>query len=367
MKKQTKQNPADIINEQREQVVTKILEDMKRDNLHWAVPYLPFFSPRNPVSGTIYQGGNRIHLAFIGYMRGFTDNRWCTFNQIRDAGWHLKKGSKAAMVERWKMFDVYQKDDDGNVIRDAEGKPEIEFCYPKLVGYWNVFNASDIEGIPPQLDAEMHEADSTGEVASNLKLSSRCPVKESPLYTGSAAYAPNSDRILIAPRGTFRSDESFTRILLHEMTHSTGHPDALNRPFNTDFGSPEYAEEELVAELGSLFLSADLGIQTEDYEGEYYESHVVYLQSWMRSLSDDPSYLFKAASKADKADGYIMKRYEDVLSLQAEKNAPEKSVEISKGMSLESESKAMSDASKDQGNRKPAGEHEKLLDTNVAK
>ena len=86
-------------------------------------------------------------------------------------------------------------------------------------------------------------------------------------YQGSAGYAPGSDRILIAPRETFLSDETFTRVLLHEMTHSTGHPSALNRGCNTNFGSPEYAQEELVAELGSLFLSADLGIQSADYEG----------------------------------------------------------------------------------------------------
>lgn len=97
------------------------------------------------------------------------------------------------------------------------------------------------------------------------------------------------------------------------MTHSTGHPSALNRGCNTNFGSPEYAQEELVAELGSLFLSADLGIQSADYEGEHYENHVSYLQSWMHALEDDPSYLFKAAAKADKAGTLIIGRYNDVL------------------------------------------------------
>ena len=91
---------------------------------------------------------------------------------------------------------------------------------------------------------------------------------------GEGSLRPISDRILIAPRVTFRSDESFTRVLLHEMAHSTGHPSALDRPSNTDFGSPEYAKEELVAELGSLFASADLGIQSADMEGEFYENHV---------------------------------------------------------------------------------------------
>lgn len=360
MKNQTKQNATDIINNQREHVVAKILEDMQRDGLHWAEPYLPSLSPNNPASGTVYQGGNRVHLAFIGYMRGFTDSRWCTFNQIRDAGWHLKKGAKAAMIEKWKTFPIFEEN-------EITGEKELTGQYPKLIGYWNVFNASEIEGIPPQLNAEMHKSDATAEIAANLKLSSRCPVKESPLYAGSAAYAPHSDRILIAPRNTFRSDESFTRILLHEMTHSTGHPDALNRPSNTDFGSPEYAEEELVAELGSLFLSADLGIQTEDYEGEYYENHVSYLQSWMKALSDDPSYLFKAASKADKADTYIKERYENVLSLQKEKGVPERAAELSQGVSLETESKAMRDASKEQGSDKTADERDNLLENEVVK
>ena len=145
-----------------------------------------------------------------------------------------------------------------------------------------------------------------------------------------------------ATRETFLSDETFTRVLLHEMTHSTGHPSALNRGCNTDFGSPEYAQEELVAELGSLFLSADLGIQNTDYEGEHYENHVSYLQSWMHALEDDPSYLFKAAAKADKAGTLIIGRYNDVLEKRRDRDverAPEK-------VSLKGEVTAMKDAAK---------------------
>lgn len=108
---------------------------------------------------------------------------------------------------------------------------------------------------------------------------------------------PLRDAILIAPRETFRSDESFTRTLLHEMTHSTGHPLALGRTMNTQFGSPEYAKEELVAELGSLFMSADLGIQSADMEGEFYDNHVAYLKSWIRALGGRPGLPLQAASR----------------------------------------------------------------------
>lgn len=239
MKSKQKQTPTEIIDNQRQAVVEKIIEDMKRDGLRWAEPYLPSLTPHNPVSGTVYQGGNRVHLGFIGFMRGYTDNRWATFNQIKDAGWHVKKGAKSALIEKWKQFAFYKENED-------TGEKELAGRYPKLVGYWNVFNAEDIEGIPPE-NAPVHQNDRTAIIAQNLEESSRCPIIESTSYLGSAAYSPATDRILIAPRETFRSDEAFTRVLLHEMTHSTGHPSALARELDTRFRSPSYAEEELVA------------------------------------------------------------------------------------------------------------------------
>ena len=107
MKSKQKQTPTEIIDNQRQVVVEKIIEDMKRAGLRWAEPYLPSLTPHNPVSGTVYQGGNRVHLGCIGFMRGYTDNLWATFNQIKDAGWHVKKGAKSALIEKWKQFAFY--------------------------------------------------------------------------------------------------------------------------------------------------------------------------------------------------------------------------------------------------------------------
>ena len=127
MKSKQKQTPTEIIDNQRQAVVEKIIEDMKRDGLRWAEPYLPSLTPHNPVSGTVYQGGNRVHLGFIGFMRGYTDNRWATFNQIKDAGWHVKKGAKSALIEKWKQFAFYKENED-------TGEKELAGRYPKLVG-----------------------------------------------------------------------------------------------------------------------------------------------------------------------------------------------------------------------------------------
>lgn len=336
MRNQERPSPVDIVNSRREEVVRKIIRDMGENGLQWSAPYLPTLSPRNPVSGTVYRGSNRLHLAFVGYMRGIEDNRWCTFNQIRDKGWHLKGGSKAAIIEKWKDLPLTGKNED-------TGEDEVVGHYLRCVGYWNVFNAGDIDGIPPEPEGPQHQSDYTAGIAENLIRSSRCPVNESSLYTGMAAYSPGKDCILIAPRGTFRSDESFTRTLLHEMTHSTGHPSALNRECSVRFGSPEYAEEELVAELGSLFLSSDLGIQNAEMEGDFYRNHVSYLQSWMKALENDPAYLFKAAGKADKADTYIFTRYEEQMEKDRDSPAPERE---EPGLSLKAESAAMLDASR---------------------
>ena len=322
-----KSRSTEVIEDQRRHIVEKVIGDMKRGGLRWSEPYLTSLSPQNPVTGTVYKGGNRLHLAFAAFTRGYEDPRWCTFNQIRDKGWHLKRGAKAAPIEKWREVTV--KKDGTTSDEKTQDEKKDTFSFMRLVGYWNVFNAQEIEGIPA-ITAPKHTKDYTAKIADDLIVSSRCPVREHPIYAGTAAYTPSRDYIMIAPRDTFLSDETFTRVLLHEMTHATGHSSALGRASSTKFGSPEYAEEELVAELGALFLCSDLGIQGKDLRGTHYENHVAYLKSWLEALEDDPAYLFKAASKADKADAFILGRYEDVINHDLSPEA-----EISKETSLE--------------------------------
>lgn len=308
MKAKKGRSPEEVVGEARREIVEKVVEDMKRNGLRWSEPYLPTLSPTNPCTGTVYRGANRAHLGLVAAIRGFEDSRWATFKQISDAGWKVKKGAKSAVIEKWKRFARYEEDKD-------TGEKHVAAVYPRLVGYWRVFNAAEIDGIPPMTRPERDESERCSLVADAMIASSRSPVVESGLYLGSAGYSPGGDKILIAPRSTFTSDEGFTRVLLHEMTHSTGHPSALAREMDTSFGSESYAQEELVAEMGSLFLSADLGLQGLEMEGEFYDQHVCYLQSWLKALENDPSCLFKAASKAEKADAFIMERYDKHLEL----------------------------------------------------
>uniref|UniRef100_UPI003AB8D337 YodL domain-containing protein n=1 Tax=Blautia sp. TaxID=1955243 RepID=UPI003AB8D337 len=103
---------------------------------------------------------------------------------------------------------------------------------------------------------------------------------------------------------------SFIATLIHEMGHSTGHASRLNRTFGTRFGDPDYAKEELRAELGALFTETDLGV---DPSAEVLEDHSDYLKSWIGALRDDPNELFRACADAEKISEHIKGRLEIVL------------------------------------------------------
>ena len=294
-----------LIQDNRKKLVDKIVEDMQQEELNWITPFLKTASPSNPITGTTYQGINRLHLTIIGMMQGYTDNRWCTFNQIKkQEGWKLKKGAKSAIIEHWKNFTLTKEDEE-------TGENIITAQFLRPVGYWRVFNASDIEGIPPSI--EQHITDPTQTIAQTLIQSSRCPIITGQLTHGYGGYAPIEDKIIMAPQNQYISDETYTRTLLHEMTHSTGHSSALNRDVLNTFGTPKYAFEELIAELGALFTAADLGIQTTTYDDAFYKSHIAYLQSWITTLNKDTNYLFQAAAQAEKATTYIQQRYQETL------------------------------------------------------
>lgn len=304
-KTSTKKSAKELIAEQRAEIVSRIVEDMENLGAQWIRPWKAYLQQQNAVSGHIYAGGNRLHLAFQAMARGYEDPRWCTYNQAAAKGWQVKKGAKSAKIERWKMCPMSFEDENAE-----DGLPlTYTALVPRLVGCWSVFNAGDLEGIPalevPVLRTEGDEATS---LIDGVIASSRCEVVESVGAVG-AFYAPGSDRITMPHRGLFQSDSAFLSVLLHEMTHSTAHPSALNREIGAARGKSAYAFEELVAELGSVFAAEGLGVEASNPSGEHYERHVAYLESWLKALQSDPGYLFKAASKAEGASDYILDRY----------------------------------------------------------
>ena len=295
----------------RKEVVERVLSLMQEKDLSWIREWsISMYAPYNAESGRRYTGGNRLYL-----MGKYDDPRWFTFAQARRQGFFPRKGEKSSIVEYWKPRHAY-KDAEGNIVGvGSEETPEgaVPFTWLQLANVYNVFNATqlaDAEGRPyPNLDVEGETPvldDALCSVADKLIEASRCRVNE--VFSNRAFYSPTSDEITVPIRTKFRSMESFLGTLTHEMTHSTGI--VFGRDVRNSFGSQDYAYEELIAELGSLFCCMDLGIekQAELESDENFSNHAAYLQSWMKALEDDPAYLFRAAAEADKACSFIMNR-----------------------------------------------------------
>ena len=325
--------------------------------------------PQN-VGGRNYSGSNSFFLQLQTAAKGYELPVYLTFNQAHNLKAHVLRGEKAFPVVYW---DMLVKDKDGKRISSDEyramGKEERKgleaIPFVKSFPVYNVAQTNLSEVQPERMKKLMEKfklpelRDTEGMYAHpalDRMIQTQgwlCPINADKQEDG-AYYSPSRDIVVLpmkaqfnignTPEDTYRGGMEFYSTMLHEMTHSTGHPSALARELDTRFGSPSYAEEELVAELGSLFLSADLGIQNTELEGEFYENHVSYLQSWMNALENDPSYLFKAASKADHADTFIMERYEEELGKNIEIDAPELEEEVS----LAGESHDMASASEHQ-------------------
>lgn len=294
------------VDEQRRAVVERVLADMSEKGVRWAENgWARVMSPRNAATGAAYKGGNRVHLAAVAAIRGYGDQRWMTFNQAREAGWRVRKGAKSCVVEKWKLFRFPAEG--GEADGADEGGPFR--AVPRCVGWWNVFNAEEVEGVPPEAPLRDAGPDAAGALADRFIASSRCPVSEE--ASDRAFYSPAADSVTVPLRAQFAEDEGFLRVLLHEMSHSTMVP--LGRVPGGPFGSPGYAKEELVAELGSMFAAADAGFDcaamaSADPGEGYYGAHVGYLKSWMSALRDDPGELFRAASRASAAADYLVGR-----------------------------------------------------------
>ena len=285
-----------------EKVIRLMEEGYHNNQSAWTIQGIV---PYNPESQVTYRGGNRLRLMIAGAEAGYQDARWMTFRQIQKAGYHLKENQHGILCEKW-IFEtkVKTKTEDGKEIEEIK-----ELDRPK-VSYFYVFNAEQVEGYPDPPAIE-YEPDIM-QIGEQLIKSSECPIYEVP--QDRAYYNRNADHIVIPARYQFKEAKSFVATVAHEMSHSTGHPNRLNRKFGMRFGDKDYAKEELRAELGALFVETDLGV---DPSGEVLEDHSDYLLSWIGALRKDPNELFRACADAEKISERLVNNYQ--LYVQQEK------------------------------------------------
>lgn len=279
-------------------ITDRIVADLERGVRPWVRPW----NAANAVgritrplrhNGMPYQGINVVLLWSEAVARGFASSTWMTFKQSLELGGHIRKGESGTMVVYANKVTKTETDDNGD---------DVERTVPFLRAY-TVFCVDQIDGLPDQYyQAAAPSAPPAQRIESadaffgNTGATIR--------HGGDKAYfAPSLDLIQMPPLESFRDAESYTATLAHECVHWTAPAHRVGRDLSRYAKDrSERAREELVAELGACFLSADLGIVPEL---EPRADHASYLASWLEVLANDKRFIFSAAAHAQRAVTYL--------------------------------------------------------------
>ncbi len=277
-------------------VTARILAELEKGVRPWIKPW-SFEHAAGRITrplrhnGIPYRGVNVLLLWGESLEKGYAAPLWMTYKQSQELGAQVRKGEHGSLVV---FADRFTKTDT-NDLGEA-----VEHAIPFMKGY-TVFNVEQIEGLPAHFYAQP---------VNPLPLSERIEHADSFVTATGAAihhggnqafYAPSRDMIQLPPFEAFKDKDSYYSTVLHELTHWTRHDTRLTRDFGRQrFGNEGYAREELVAELGSAFLCADLGI-TPDIR----DDHAAYLGHWLKILQNDKRAIFSAASHAQRAVDFL--------------------------------------------------------------
>ena len=256
------------------------------------------------VCGQPYRGINALWLWVVADTNGYVSPTWMTYRQASELGGQVRKGERSTIAVFYKTYVARGTGgpaDSGDDGGDGDRTRRVMKSY-------NVFNVAQIDGLPdrfappapvvvepgsPQEDAHRAEIDAfiTGTGAAIV-------------HGGNAAcYYPSLDTIHLPQPAAFDTYADYGAIAAHELTHWTGHSSRLNRDLANRFGSDAYAAEELVAELGSALIGADLGLPVAQLD-----NHASYIDHWLRILRADERALMTAAARAEEAAAFLLSR-----------------------------------------------------------
>ena len=310
---ETKSSAYEKLTPQRKQLVDQVLANLEKGNLFWTQGWVAAGAPESAVTGKKYRGINNLYLSLVAMAENYGDNRWATFRQMEEKGWTFKKDEeghtlgkgKSVSVEYYEMRDKETKRRFDRSVLDGMTFDEQREYMDKNV-YWlrkfyRVFNCSLMDGVPAK---EMPTIDVNDRIEKAEAILDYWNANESKIvYGGSQAfYRPSTDEVHLPEREKFKSTQSFYDTALHEIGHSTGHQSRLNRDLSGGFGSQSYAMEELRAEIASIFMAQDLGIEPSE---DRLQNNAAYIQSWKDEIKENPNALFTAIADADKIARYV--------------------------------------------------------------
>ena len=277
-------------------ITGKIIESLEQGVRPWVKPWSAENATGRIIrplrhNGQAYSGINILMLWASAMEQGFTCPMWMTFKQALELKANVRKGEKGSLVVYANTLTKTENDGDGN---------EVDREIPFMKGY-TVFNAEQIEGLP-EMFYTRPEPKRTGPARIDHAEAFFANTSADIRIRGARAYyAIDADYIAMPPIESFRDAESFYSTLSHETCHWTRHESRLDRDFKRkNWGDEGYAREELVAELGSAFLCADLELMPE-----VRDDHASYIASWLEVLKNDKRAIFQAASHAQRAVDFL--------------------------------------------------------------
>jgi antirestriction protein ArdC len=281
MKKQTEKK--DIYT----MITNRIINDLEKGIIPWNCPWISPNGARSAQSGDQYKGVNRLLTNYGG--------EWYTFAQAKKEGGCVKKGEKATPIIFWSWVTPKEEKD----------KPEEEQEKIPCLRYYNVFEAEQIENIErkfpvKKLENHAESIEKADKIIKNYCERENIKINQRP--SGQAFYKPNTDEITIPLKEQFANTEKYYSTIFHELSHSTGAANRLNREIKNPKGTTKYAKEELIAEISAGFILGRLGINTQSTE----ENNQAYINNWIEVLKNDKKVIIFAASAAEKATNMIL-------------------------------------------------------------
>jgi antirestriction protein ArdC len=282
-------------------LTNRVIELMEKHGSNWSRPWScknedgTFSSgrPYSVASGANYRGINLISLAWSP----FSSNAWNTFKN-----WKLIGGiiNKESFKNGYPIF-YYST---GEKVNVKTGKKEKYFFhkYSTVFNVEQLTNATEMKEKIENMERLQDKISVVTEIARNKAVDSYIASTGAVVKHGGnrAYYSPSLDYIQLPHITDFKGLEDYYSTAMHELTHWTGNKKRLDRIESVQFGSDEYAFEELVAELGATFLCNELMI-----ENEIREDHAKYLNAWLKILKNDSKAISRASGKASKAVEYL--------------------------------------------------------------
>lgn len=272
-------------------VTNRIIAELEKGQIPWQKPW-------TGVKDGAYNRITKRPYSLLNQMLLQHNGEYATFKQWQDLGGHIRKGEKSEIVCFWKIFESKENNPDTG---------EIEIKKIPLLRYYNVFHISQVDGVEPlapeQLNDEVEPIESGDKIINDYINREHLNFVE--YKSNKAYYSPSNDTVVVPLKEQYNLINEYYSTTFHELTHSTGHKNRLNRLQTgavAAFGSETYSKEELVAEIGSASLMNLLGIETKNS----FRNSVAYIQSWLKVLKNDNKFIVSAAGKAEKAVNYIL-------------------------------------------------------------